>query len=337
MLEHGGRLREAARNSGIPLADWLDLSTGINPEGWPVPPQPPEVWQRLPETEDGLERAALDYYGNDRLLVLPGSQAAIQTLPQLFPVATIACLSPLYAEHPASWQAAGHKVRQLPAGQMQRALAAGTPRILLCNPNNPTAHSLGREAVLDVASQLARRGGWLFVDEAFMDATPEHSVADLAGSEAYPNLVVLRSLGKFFGLAGARVGFLLGQEGLLQALAEKLGPWPVSHPARWVATRALEDRDWQTQARQELAAASTRLTALLTPVAQETAPAACPLFASLALANPKPLFNFLKERGILVRLFAEARLLRFGLPGSPAQWEKLEAALAAWSKRCETP
>ena len=337
MLEHGGRLREAARNSRIPLADWVDLSTGINPRGWPVPPLPPEVWQRLPEPDDGLEAAAAVYYGNPRLLPLPGSQAAIQALPQLFPPAAIACLSPVYTEHPAAWQGAGHKLRQLPAGNLQRALAAATPRILLCNPNHPTAHSLSREAVLEAAAQLGRRGGWLFVDEAFMDATPEHSVADQAGSEAYPNLVVFRSLGKFFGLAGARVGFLLGQEGLLQALAEKLGPWPVSHPARWVATRALADRDWQARARQELAAASTRLTALLAPVAQETAPAACPLFASLALANPKPLFNFLKERGILVRLFAEARLLRGGLRGSPAQWEKLEAALAAWSKRCETP
>ncbi|MDR3322795.1 MAG: threonine-phosphate decarboxylase, partial [Zoogloeaceae bacterium] len=137
MLEHGGGLRRAARESGIPRAGWLDLSTGIHPEGWPVPPLPPEVWQRLPEAEDGLEEAAARYYGNPRLLALPGSQAAIQALPRLFPPATLACLAPLYAEHPAAWQAAGHQLRRLPAGHLKRALAAATPHVLLCNPNNP--------------------------------------------------------------------------------------------------------------------------------------------------------------------------------------------------------
>lgn len=334
MLEHGGKLREAAKGSNIPLADWLDLSTGINPEGWPVPALPPAVWQRLPETSDGLEASAAAYYGNSNLLPLPGSQAAIQTLPQLFPPAAIACLTPTYAEHPQAWQTAGHKVRQLPAGNLKRALTAATPRILLCNPNNPTAHRLEREDVLDCAAQLAQRGGWLFVDEAFVDATPELSVADQAGSDAYPNLVVYRSLGKFFGLAGARVGFLLGHPGLLQALAEKLGPWAVSNPARWVATQALADTDWQAAARSRLKSASERLEELLAPLAQELPPAACALFASLPLSNPKPLFNFLKARGILVRHYAETTSLRFGLPGNETQWKKLEQALKEWSERC---
>ena len=68
MLEHGGRLRVAARRFGIPLSDWVDLSTGINPQPYPVPPLAPEVWLRLPETDDGLEAAAARYYGNPLLL-----------------------------------------------------------------------------------------------------------------------------------------------------------------------------------------------------------------------------------------------------------------------------
>ncbi|MDR1890192.1 MAG: threonine-phosphate decarboxylase CobD [Zoogloeaceae bacterium] len=331
MPEHGGRLREAARRGGIPLEAWLDLSTGINPLGWPsprpFPTLPPEVWQRLPEADDGLEAAAAAYYNNPRLLPLPGSQAAIQTLPRLFPPAALACLAPLYAEHPAAWRMAGHKVRQLPAGDLQRALATMTPYVLFCNPNNPTAHHLEREAVLEAAKQLARRGGWLFVDEAFADAWPEHSVSDQAGSEAYPNLVVFRSLGKFFGLAGVRAGFLLGDKNLLAALAAKLGPWPVSHPARWVAARALQDNDWQQDARRRLAADSQRLKTLLTPLAQEKPPAACPLFVTLPLKAPRPLFNFLRERAILTRLFPEAGLLRFGLPPTQAAWGKLAEAV----------
>jgi cobalamin biosynthetic protein CobC len=331
--QHGGRLREAARNSNIPLGEWLDLSTGINPEGWPVPAVPPEIWRRLPEADDGLETAAAAYYGNPRLLPAPGSQAAIQILPRLFPAATVACLAPLYAEHPAAWQAAGHTLRQLPAGDLERALNAATPYVLLCNPNNPTAHALTRNTVLEAAARLARRGGWLFVDEAFADAQPECSVVDQAGSAAYPHLVVLRSPGKFFGLAGLRMGFLLAAEPLLAELAKTLGPWAVSHPARWVAARALADRDWQQNARHQLAAASARLTTLLTPLAEEAAPAINPLFVTLSLNNPRPLFSFLRARGILTRLFVKARLLRVGLPGDEAEWQKLSEALRDWKKQ----
>jgi cobalamin biosynthetic protein CobC len=337
--EHGGALRAAARNSRVALEAWLDLSTGINPEGWPVPAVPPEVWRRLPEACDGLEASAAAYYGNVRLLAVPGSQAAIQLLPALFPPAAIVCLAPLYAEHPAAWRSAGHEVRISPPGDLQGALAAAAPHVLLCNPNNPTAHRLGREAVLDAASRLSRRGGWLFVDEAFADAEVEAdlSVSDAAGSPAHPNLVVFRSLGKFFGLAGIRAGFVLGHEDLLTALARKLGPWAVSHPARWIAARALADHEWRDDARRRLAAASARLRAMLMPLAGRDAPAACALFVTLAPRQADALADFLRGRAILARLFSEAGLLRFGLPGSAPQWERLAAALAAWSERgCRT-
>ena len=239
MLEHGGRLRLAAQHYDTPLSDWLDLSTGINPDVYPVQAIDPACWQRLPEDNDGLEAAAAAYYGNVRLLALPGSQAAIQALPGLFRPVFIACIAPLYEEHPHAWERAGHKPRRLPT--LQRALTASTPNVLLCNPNNPTASTVPRSAVLDAAEQLQRRGGWLIVDEAFADAEPENSVVDLAGSQDAPNLIVLRSLGKFFGLAGARVGFIFGAAEKLDPLRERIGPWSVSHPSRAVAQQALVD------------------------------------------------------------------------------------------------
>src|SRR5690606_22076033 len=97
MLEHGGRLRAAARRYGIPLSDWLDLSTGVNPEGWPVPAVPPEVWVRLPEEDDGLERAASAYYGCDSIFPVAGSQAAIQALPALLHAQRVGVIHPGYA------------------------------------------------------------------------------------------------------------------------------------------------------------------------------------------------------------------------------------------------
>ena len=326
MLEHGGRLRGAAQQYGIPLADWLDLSTGINPQAYPVQAIAPACWNRLPEENDGLEAAAAAYYGNDRLLVLPGSQAAIQALPGLFSPVVVACLSPLYEEHPQAWERCGHKLRRLP--NLPRMLAAMTPNVLLCNPNNPTAQSLPREALLDAAEQLKKRGGWLIVDEAFGDPEPENCIASLAGSDAAPNLIVLRSLGKFFGLAGARVGFLFGERGKLDRLREVLGPWPVSHPSRAVAKQALQDSAWQAAARAKLAVDSQRLADMLAPLGEVSRTA---LFCTVKTGQTDELFEHFAQRAILTRHYAATDLLRFGLPEGEAQWQRLAAALAEWA------
>lgn len=329
MLEHGGRLRAAAAQYNIPLADWLDLSTGINPQPWPVPPLPVDVWQRLPEADDGLEAAASAYYGNASLLPVAGSQAAIQWLPALLPRAAVACIAPLYAEHPQAWQHAGHKVRFLQNATLPRALAVATPYVLCCNPNNPTATHHPRDIVLEAADSLKKRGGWLIVDEAFIDATPEESVTALAGTADAPNLIVLRSLGKFFGLAGARVGFIFAADDLLQRMAEAMGPWTVSGPARAVARMALADRDWQAATRGELLAAGARLGELLAAYGEVRS---TPLFATLTHAEAAALHAHLARRGILTRLFEQQPLLRFGLPASESEWQRLADALGDWSK-----
>ena len=329
MLEHGGRLRLAAQHHTTPLADWIDLSTGINPDVYPLAPIDPHYWQRLPEDDDGLEAAAATYYGNERLLVLPGSQAAIQGLPALFQQVTVACLSPLYEEHAQGWERAGHRLRRLPT--LPRALAAGSPNVLLCNPNNPTATELPRSDLLEAAEKLRQRGGWLIVDEAFVDAEPENSVVALAGSEELPNLIVLRSLGKFFGLAGARVGFVFATAEKLDRLREMLGPWPVSHPSRFVARCALEDLSWQAATRKRLVSASQRLAALLAPHGEVTRTA---LFCTLKTPLTALLCEHFARRAILTRRFDAHGLLRVGLPGHEAQWQRLAAALGESNLPC---
>ncbi len=334
MLEHGGRLRLAAAQWGIPLADWLDLSTGINPQGWPVPPLPADCWRRLPEDNDGLEDAAATFYGNANLLPLAGSQAAIQCLPTLLPRAAVVMPAPLYAEHPYAWERAGHKVRRLPGANLARALTAMAPNVLLCNPNNPTGRAYTRDELLAAAAQLKKRGGTLIVDEAFADADPENCVAPFAGTKEAPNLIVLRSIGKFFGLAGARVGFILARRELLMQMVEVLGPWAVSGPSRIVAQEALADRDWQAAARTRLAAGSERLRALLAPLVAPAAEVqATLLFCWLPTHDAQALHDFLAARGILVRLFAESTGtpgIRVGLPGSESEWQRLAEALGAW-------
>ena len=329
MLEHGGQLRLAASHYNIPLADWLDLSTGINPDPWLVPALQNDVWQRLPESGDGLEAAAAAYYGNPNLLPVAGSQAAIQRLPTLMPRAVVACISPLYSEHPQAWQHAGHKLRFLQNALLPRALAAATPYVLLCNPNNPTADRHPQAAVIDAAQQLKKRGGWLIVDEAFIDATPADSVAALAGTAEAPNLIVLRSLGKFFGLAGARVGFILAAPDLLARMHEAMGPWTVSGPARAVARLALQDSAWQEATRSRLQIAGERLHTLLAPLGEVKSTA---LIATLNTPQANELHEALARQGILTRRFDQQPLLRFGLPGSETGWQRLSDALATWRK-----
>jgi L-threonine-O-3-phosphate decarboxylase len=324
LLHHGGKLRVAAARYDIPLEQWLDLSTGINPDGWPAPAIPAEVWARLPEDDDGLEQAAHNYYGAEHLLPVAGSQAAIQTLPHLRASSRIAVLNPAYAEHAHAWQRAGHTVTAVAADEINTAITEFDV-VVLINPNNPTGARFQREQLLHWHEQLAARGGWLVVDEAFMDTTPEQS---LCLHSAHPGLIVLRSLGKFFGLAGARVGFICAESPLLAQLKSLLGPWSISAPARYVATQALQDRDWQQQTRQKLHAAGARLHALLTQ--HDLAPdGGCALFQWLQTPRAEQLHEQLAQQGILTRLFAEPASVRFGLPRDEVEWQRLDGALSS--------
>lgn len=320
---HGGGVRAAAAHYGIPEAEWLDLSTGINPQGFPVGPVPAEVWQRLPEDEDGLEAAARVYYGADSLLPVAGSQAAIQALPGLRAGrARVGILEPSYNEHARAWSRAGHEVVALEGDAVAEAVDT-LDVLVLVHPNNPTGQYFEPATLLEWHSALAARGGWLVVDEAFMDCTPEQS---LAGYTPREGLFVLRSLGKFFGLAGARVGFVLAPGPWLGAIREWMGPWSVPGPARWVAQQALEDRAWQTQARGRLQEAGRRLETLLR--ASGLPPSGgTPLFQWCRTQRAQAIQDALARQGILVRRFDRPASLRFGLPANAAEWQRLEAGL----------
>lgn len=322
MLEHGGGRQRAAREFGIAPADWLDLSTGISPFAWPVPDIPSEVWHRLPEDDDGLVEVARRYYGSSSLLPVAGSQAAIQALPMLRKRSRVGVLSPGYGEHAHAWRRAGHTVESCSASELQ-ARCERYDVIVLANPNNPSGECFERERLLDMRDALALRQGWLVVDEAFIDATPEHSLCTLP---AHPALIVLRSIGKFFGLAGARAGFVHASTEVLLALREWLGPWTLTGPARHVLKLALADEAWQVEARARLACAGQHLAALLAN--RGLVPSAgTAYFQWVRHANAKTLHRALAREGVLVRLFEEPASLRFGLPGTQAQFDRLDQAL----------
>jgi len=326
LLEHGGKLRRAAQRYGISLEQWMDLSTGLNPQSWPVAEVPVNAWARLPEDEDGLKETAGQYYGAADCLPVAGSQAAIQILPQLYAQhkkqVRVGMLAPAYAEHAYAWQRAGFEVVSLLADEIETQLNR-LDVLLIVNPNNPTGHRFEPAQLLRWHRQLAVRGGSLIVDEAFMDPTPEKSLVNYTDQKG---LIVLRSLGKFFGLAGARVGFVFAESDLLYRLAELLGPWPISGPSRIIAIAALQDRDWHARTRMGLQQQSQRLACLLTdkglPPTNGTA-----LFQWVETAAAESIHQQFARQAILTRLFTQPSSLRFGLPADEQQWQRLEMAL----------
>lgn len=327
MLEHGGRLRKAALDYGIAEADWLDLSSGLAPWPFTVPEIPLRAWARLPETDDGLEQAACDYYGASQVLPVAGSQMAIQLLPRLRRAGKVGVLSPCYAEHAEAWRRSGYIVREVLEQEVEFFLDS-LDVLVVVNPNNPTGLSLTPARLLDWHARLAQRGGWLVVDEAFMDNTPQLSLAPHAHQIG---LIVLRSFGKFFGLAGVRLGFVLAERKLLRLLAEQVGPWAVSGPTRVLGQACLQDTEAHTRQRIRSDEASERLALLLERYGFKPQ-GGCALFQWLITGHAAALHEFMARRGILLRIFTHNSSLRFGLPANAAEEARLEQALQAFAK-----
>lgn len=325
-LVHGGALGAAIARFGGRREDWLDLSTGINPVPPPLPPLEPDLFTRLPEGE--LERdaceAARRLYGAPEgagVVAAPGSQALISLLPHLLPAGEAAILTPAYAEHARAFQAAGHTVSAL----ADPASAPATAEVVVVvNPNNPDGRRFARPALLALCDRLNARGGWLVVDEAFMDADPRESLGPDAGR---PGLVVLRSFGKFFGLAGLRLGFALTVPDLAQRIAARLGPWSVSGPALALGARLMADADGVAALRRDIAQRAT-LTRGAIGAAGLSPEGDAALFSLVEMRRAHAVFEALGRRNILVRPFAgQPDWLRFGTVRDGAEAERLRAAL----------
>ena len=325
MLEHGGNLNDAVARFGRPRGDWLDLSTGINPQPYPVPALPADAWHRLPEPSPELVSAASDYYGAPHILPVAGSQAVIQALPRLRPAGSVAVAAPAYAEHAHRWGVGGHTVYEVPYDSLQDEIE-NYAVMVVCNPNNPTGARIEPELLLSWADRLAGRGGWLIVDEAFADTTPETSVAQWSDR---PGLIVLRSTGKFFGLAGLRLGFVAAHPALLQQLADTLGPWAVSGPAQQIGLAALRDRAWQENMRAQLMHAGQRLHELLGRYGIRAQ--GCALYQWWPEKQAQAFHAHMAGQGIWVRLFTRgAQGIRVGLPLHEKDWQRLESGLRTW-------
>ncbi len=314
---HGGALEAAKRQFGTGSAPWLDLSTGINPHRWPGADTIAIDWQRLPEREAlaGLEAAAAAHFGvaARHVCAVPGSEAGLRLAGRIIGGAA-RHVAPAYRTH-------GEIFRDsTPIDRAEAPACNGT--LLLANPNNPDG------SIVDIATldaMLAAREGWLLVDEAFADCAPVTSIAHRIEDDSH--LLVFRSFGKFFGLAGVRLGFVLGPPSFLDRLRALLGAWPVSAAAIAIGPAAYRDRGWIDAMRKRLTDEAAALDALL---ARHGLPATggCPLFRLVETGEAGALFERLARAAILTRPFADQpRWLRLGLPGSAAALARLDAAL----------
>ena len=323
---HGGDLDAARRLFPGAPEPFLDLSTGINPDPYPVRPLPSEILARLPQP-DALARLtemAARAYGApsaSHVVASPGSQIAMAQLVGLVAPGRAMVLGPTYAEHARVAAAAGHHI--LETAELDDL--ANAALVIVVNPNNPDGRIAGKDALLDIAARLERRGGLLVVDEAFMDVGPEG--ASLAGETWRDSLVVLRSFGKFYGLPGLRLSFALASARNVARLVLALGPWPVSSLALAVGAEALADKTWQSTARAKLDAGASRLDRLLVQAGLDVV-GGTSLFRLARHPAAGALFQRLGEAGILVRRFErEPHWLRVGIPGAEDAWRRLGAAL----------
>ncbi len=324
---HGGR-REAMREA-YPAAPqpWIDLSTGINPIPYPIPTLPAECFTRLPDPEAAtrLESiAAAAYHVPDPAMVAaaPGTQILIELLARLLPQQRIAILGPTYAEHQAAWARGGGRVDLIP--DLDDLPAASS--LVLCNPNNPDGRIIPPARLRALADHLAARGGLLVIDEAFADLADR--ATSMAASLPHPAIVILRSFGKTYGLAGIRLGFALADAPRAAAIRTALGPWAVSGPAIAIGTIALADPAWLAATQHRLTHAAATLDRLLTDAGM-TIIGGTPLYRLAATATAPDWYDRLARAGIMTRRFDDhPSWLRFGLPADHTAWARLATALS---------
>ncbi|MCR6499772.1 threonine-phosphate decarboxylase CobD [Shinella sp. CPCC 101442] len=326
-IVHGGGIAAAAARFGGRPEDWLDLSTGINPSPVALPAIDVAAWHRLPDRyrQDEARAAAACYYATPHALPLPvpGTQSVIQLLPRLVPAGQrAAVLSPTYGEYARVLDNAGVAVDRV-ASLHDITDAHGL--VVVVNPNNPTGHLIDRDTLLALHARLSGKGGLLIVDEAFGDMQPETCIAPLAGDDM-PGLLVFRSFGKFFGLAGLRLGFVIGESAVLDRIEDGLGPWAVSGPALTIATKLMTSDTGSI--RDAITARKAALDATLTAAGLDVI-GGTGLFSLVEHPDAAAIQEHLCRRRILVRPFDyNPHWLRFGLAADSRGDERLAAALA---------
>lgn len=305
--DHGGGLDAAITQWGGAYEDWIDLSTGINPVFYPLCDFPAQAWAALPDSgaQNALLDAARKFWNvpdDAAILAAPGASALIARIPALIAAGRVDIPTPTYNEHAAAFLAQGWSISD----------THPDARVLV-HPNNPTGKLWGED---DLTAQFT------VIDESFCDVTPSASFVHTA---TQPGRVILKSFGKFWGLAGLRLGFAIAHPDAISRLADLTGPWAVSGPALHLGAQALRDVTWAIETRQRLTKDATRLDGLMTGQGA-TLIGGTSLFRLYEVDDAVSWQNRLASHHVWSRVFPYSKtFLRLGLP-APDKWDQLEAA-----------
>lgn len=324
-IRHGGGLRAASYAHPEVTEPWLDLSTGINPVPYPAQPASAAERGRLPDPLElaALEATAARFFNAkpERVAAAAGAETIIRLLPVLLGRVTVDIVGPTYGAHAEAWQAAHSAPHMISPDQ---AHGSCSDVLVIVNPNNPDGHMFSKAELVRILQKRVAQDRWLVVDESFAECMPEASLADVASDR----LVVLRSFGKFFGLAGLRLGFAIASPGFKASLRALTGDWPVSTDAIVMGRQAYDDASWCEAMRVVLDAQAARLDALLTSTGFEII-GGTSLFRLARHEQARAWFNRLCQAGILTRPFEHRPdALRFGLPRTEDFW-RLQKVLEA--------
>ena len=311
--DHGGGLDDAILKYGGNRTNWLDLSTGINPIPYPIPKVPNHFWHSLPDSQaqSALLSAARKFWkvpNGANIIASSGVSQLIAMLPSLLPVNCVEIIGPTYNEHAAAFHSSGWTVGE-----------TGSVRVIV-HPNNPD----GNQHV--ISKQDAKNTDLMIIDESFCDVTPDETLINLTDQN---NVIVLKGLGKFWGLAGLRLGFAVAAPELIKKITDRVGPWAISGPAQFIGQAALTDNSWIIKTRSRLREDSLRLDNLMIEYGNKPL-GGTDLFRLYEVKNATKIQNTLAKKFIWTRIFPySSNWLRLGIPGTEAQWAQLINALEA--------
>ena len=349
---HGGGVDRAMHDLGLSRAEIADFSASINPLG--VPPQVRSALQDAvarigdyPEIDaESLRQDLASFHQLPAENLLPGSGSTelIYLLPRVFQPRKALLVQPCFGEYAPALLRCGTQINRLSLSvadgfrfSVERILSAvdsSTDLVLLANPGNPTGIGIEPQLLLALAAQLGPCR--LLIDEAFADFCPERSL--LAAVPRVPNLLILRSLTKFYAIPGLRAGYLAGPAGDIALMAAAREPWALSNLAIAAARACLTAADYQAQTLRLIPQLREELTSGLQRLGIKVFPGeANYLLCRLAQGAPRAerIAELLRQQGILIRNCADflpldSQFFRVAVLGNDANrslLEKLQSAL----------
>ncbi len=237
-IQHGGDIDLAIKKYGGQRADWIDLSTGINRTSYPWQENVKVELRDLPSNKllRSLEKAASRAYkvAEDKdTAAVQGAQQIISLLPIcLKNYNSVAILGPTYNEYEKAFKSSEIKAETV----SEVSKLSSSDIAIVVNPNNPTGKVIAEEILND----LSKKVRILIIDESFKMFSSRRI-------QKFDNVIQINSLGKFFGLAGVRLGFVSGPSNFIKSVRGMLGPWPVSSIAAEIGKIALNDQAWISQ------------------------------------------------------------------------------------------